>query len=74
MGRGIRSISHLWLRPSDLLLLPLVTVVVAFVAFPVKLYALVTMNKQGWLTRDTTSIGGEGQAEASLTEVSHAAA
>jgi cellulose synthase/poly-beta-1,6-N-acetylglucosamine synthase-like glycosyltransferase len=75
VGRGIRSISHLWRRPSDLLLLPLVTLVVAFVAFPIKLYALVTMNKQGWLTRDASTIGGEGQSEASLdSEVRHAAA
>ena len=75
VGRGIRSISHLWRRPSDLLLLPLVTLVVAFIAFPIKLYALATMNKQGWLTRSATGVGGEGQSEASLTaEVSHAAA
>jgi cellulose synthase/poly-beta-1,6-N-acetylglucosamine synthase-like glycosyltransferase len=87
VGRGVRSISHLWRRPSDVLLLPLVTFVVAFIALPVKVYALFTMNKQGWLTRDATTIGGEGQTEASLTtepvtasvdttseEVSHAAA
>ena len=75
LGRGVRSISHLWRRPSDLLLLPLVTVVIAFIAFPIKLFALVTMNRQGWLTRDATHIGGEGQTEASLEQgVSHAAA
>ena len=74
VGRGIRSISHLWRKPSDLLLLPLVTVVIAFVALPVKIYALFTMNKQGWLTRDATTIGGEGQSEASLKETFHAAA
>ena len=74
VGRGIRSISHLWRRPSDLLLLPLVTVVIAFVALPVKIYALFTMNKQGWLTRDATTIGGEGQSEASLKETFHVAA
>ena len=51
------------------------TLVVAFIAFPIKIYALVTMNKQGWLTRTATSVGGEGQSEASLkAEVSHAAA
>jgi cellulose synthase/poly-beta-1,6-N-acetylglucosamine synthase-like glycosyltransferase len=78
VGRGIRSISHLWRRPSDVLMLPLITFVVAFIAFPIKIYALFTMNQQGWLTRDATTIGGEGQSEASLNtetvEVSHAAA
>jgi glycosyltransferase involved in cell wall biosynthesis len=74
VGRGIRSISHLWRRPSDLLLLPLVTFVIAFIALPIKVYALATMNKQGWLTRDATHIGGEGQSEASLEGASHAAA
>jgi hyaluronan synthase len=66
VGRGIRSASHLMRRPSDLLFLPLVTVVIAFIALPVKTYAFVTMNKQGWLTRTADSFGGEGQSEASL--------
>src|SRR3954451_20051258 len=60
LGRGVRSISHLWRRPRDLLLLPLVTVVIAFIAFPIKLFALVSMIRQGWLTCDATHIGGEG--------------
>jgi len=68
IGRGIRGISHLWRRPEDLLILPLVAVIIAFVAMPIKLYALFTMNTQGWLTRTADSIGGEGQTEASLTE------
>lgn len=68
VGRGIRSISHLWRRPADLLLLPLVTLVVAFIALPIKTYAFVTMNKQGWLTRTDSMMGGEGQTEASLGE------
>lgn len=66
IGRGIRSLSHLRRRPSDIVILPLVTVVIALVALPVKTYALLTMNKQGWLTRRTGLTGGEGQAEASL--------
>jgi len=33
---------------------------------PIKLYAFVTMNKQGWLTRSADTIGGEGQDAASL--------
>jgi hyaluronan synthase len=67
VGRAIRSISHLRRRPSDLLILPLVTLVIAMVALPIKTYALVTMNKQGWLTRRADLTGGEGQDEASLT-------
>lgn len=66
VGRGIRGISHLWRRPEDIVLLPLVTVVIIFVALPIKVYALFTMNKQGWLTRSADSQGGEGQSEASL--------
>lgn len=66
VGRGIRGMAHLWRRPEDIVLLPLVTVVIIFVALPIKLYALFTMNKQGWLTRTADRQGGEGQSEASL--------
>ncbi|WP_278103681.1 glycosyltransferase [Microbacterium proteolyticum] len=66
VGRGIRGMSHLWRRPEDIVLLPLVTVVIIFVSLPIKVYALFTMNKQGWLTRSADSQGGEGQSEASL--------
>ena len=54
-------------RPADILLLPLVTLVIMFVALPIKICAFLTMNKQGWLTRRADLIGGEGQDEASLT-------
>ena len=67
IGRAIRSTSHLRRRPQDLVILPLVAVVIALVALPIKTYALVTMNKQGWLTRRADLTGGEGQDEASLT-------
>ncbi|KAA9132407.1 glycosyltransferase [Microbacterium caowuchunii] len=66
VGRGIRGLSHLWRRPEDIVLLPLVTVVILAVALPIKVYALFTMNKQGWLTRSADQQGGEGQSEASL--------
>ncbi|MGY1643931.1 glycosyltransferase [Geodermatophilus sp. SYSU D00703] len=66
VGRAIRSTSHLRRRPSDVLILPLVALVIAMVALPIKTYALFTMNKQGWLTRRTDLTGGEGQDEASL--------
>ncbi|MCW2677519.1 MAG: hypothetical protein JWR70_2559 [Modestobacter sp.] len=72
IGRAIRSSSHLRRRPADILILPLVAVVIAMVALPIKTYALVTMNKQGWLTRRADLIGGESQDEASLTAASAA--
>lgn len=68
VGRGIRGISHLWRRPEDIVILPVVTFAVIFIALPIKTYAFFTMNKQGWLTRTADSIGGEGQTEASLTK------
>lgn len=66
IGRGIRSASHLRRRPSDLLILPLVAVVIVLVALPIKAYAFLTMNKQGWLTRKAGMVGGEGQREVVL--------
>jgi len=74
LGRAIRSMSHLRERPSDLWLLPVVALVVIVVALPIKVYALITMNKQGWLTRRAGLVGGEGQSESSLAHGdSHAA-
>jgi hyaluronan synthase len=69
VGRAIRSVSHLRRRPADLMILPLIALVVAMVALPIKTYALVTMNKQGWLTRRSDLTGGEGQDQASLTSL-----
>jgi cellulose synthase/poly-beta-1,6-N-acetylglucosamine synthase-like glycosyltransferase len=66
IGRTIRSLSHLRRKPSDLVLLPVVVLVIALVALPIKTYALFTMNRQGWLTRWSALVGGEGQDEASL--------
>jgi hyaluronan synthase len=65
-GRLIRSASHIVRKPGDLFLLPLVVLVVIFISLPIKAYALVTMNKQGWLTRNANQIGGDGQSAASL--------
>jgi hyaluronan synthase len=67
VGRAIRSYSHLRRRPTDLLILPLVTLVIMLVALPIKTWAFITMNKQGWLTRRADLIGGEGQDEASVS-------
>ncbi|GGZ60857.1 hypothetical protein GCM10010387_63170 [Streptomyces inusitatus] len=66
VGRGIRGYSHLRRHPQDILILPLLALVVIMISLPIKLYAFLTMNKQGWLTRTSTSIGGEGQDSASL--------
>jgi hyaluronan synthase len=74
VGRAIRSISHLQRRPSDLVLLPLVTLVIILVALPLKTYAMITMNKQGWLTRRSDLAGGEAQTEASLSPAGEATA
>jgi hyaluronan synthase len=48
------------------MLLPLVTLVIIFVALPIKTIAFFTMNKQGWMTRRKDLMGGEGQDNASL--------
>ena len=66
VGRGIRGYSHLRRHPLEIFLLPLLALVVIMIALPIKLYAFVTMNKQGWLTRTSDRIGGEGQNAASL--------
>jgi hyaluronan synthase len=66
IGRAIRGISHLRQRPSDLLVLPLISFMVIFIALLVKTFAFITMNRQGWLTRDSAHIGGERQGASTL--------
>ena len=61
LGRGIRGISHLVRHPLEIFLLPLVALTVIFIALPIKVYAFLTMNKQGWLTRHADTVGGDGQ-------------
>jgi cellulose synthase/poly-beta-1,6-N-acetylglucosamine synthase-like glycosyltransferase len=61
LGRGIRGYSHLRRNPGDIWLLPLLAVTVVLIALPIKVYAFVTMNKQGWLTRHADQVGGDGQ-------------
>ncbi|MEU2617184.1 glycosyltransferase family 2 protein [Streptomyces sp. NPDC007157] len=67
LGRAVRGYSHLRRHPQEILLLPLTALVVIMISLPIKLYAFVTMNKQGWLTRSSTSIGGEGQSASTLS-------
>ena len=69
LGRGIRGISNLREHPSDILILPALAFAVILVALPIKLYAFITMNKQGWLTRHADQIGGDGQNFQSLDTV-----
>ncbi|MDX3689884.1 glycosyltransferase family 2 protein [Streptomyces europaeiscabiei] len=66
VGRGIRGYSHLRKHPQELLLLPLLALVVIMISLPIKLFAFLTMNRQGWLTRTSDRIGGEGQDSSSL--------
>ena len=61
LGRGIRGWSNLRRNPVDIFFLPILALTVILIALPVKLFAFFTMNKQGWLTRSATQIGGEGQ-------------
>ena len=66
LTRGIRGISALKRHPSDIFILPVVALVVIFIALPIKVYAFVTMNKQGWLTRHAHTMGGDGQTARTL--------
>ncbi len=73
LGRAIKGVGHLVSEPSTLWYLPLITVIFILVMIPVKLYALVTMNVQGWITRRADTEVAEGQSSRTLeplTEVS----
>ncbi|WP_167044563.1 IPT/TIG domain-containing protein [Salinibacterium sp. ZJ454] len=50
-GRALRGVSHLMENPREIVLAPLVALTIAVIALPIKLWAGITMNKQGWLTR-----------------------
>jgi N-acetylglucosaminyltransferase len=67
-GRAVRGLSHLRQRPADILVLPLVALATIFIALPLKTFAIITMNRQGWLTRHADLVGGEGQSAATLAE------
>ncbi len=71
ISRGIRGWSHLRRHPGEIVLLPLVALVVIGIALPIKIYAFLTMNRQGWLTRHADSTGGDGQSSASLEVPRH---
>jgi hyaluronan synthase len=51
VGRSLRGLSHLLENPREIVLAPLVALTIAVIALPVKLWAAITLNRQGWLTR-----------------------
>lgn len=65
-GRGIRAIDHLRQTPRNVVLLPLMTVIVLFAMTAVRLYTLLTLNQQGWITRRQDQNVAEGQSAGSL--------
>ncbi len=67
LGRAIKGFRHLWNDPAALLILPFVTVVFIAVMIPIKLYALLTLNRQGWVTRTSDDAVAEGQASSTLS-------
>jgi hyaluronan synthase len=52
--RGIKLLPYLRRRPYDVWIIP-VYVLLGFVQTVIKMYALVTLNQQGWLTRERQS-------------------
>jgi hyaluronan synthase len=50
VSRGLKILPHLLDKPTDLLLLPLYVVSTYALAI-IRIYALLTLNKQGWITR-----------------------
>ncbi len=65
-GRAIKGIRHLASEPEAVLFVPLVTLVFIVVMIPVKIYALLTMNRQGWITRRADGGVAEGQGNDTL--------
>ena len=50
ISRGIKLYPHLKHRPSDILIISLYTGIIFFMAI-IKIYAMITMRRQGWGTR-----------------------
>jgi hyaluronan synthase len=62
MARAIRGFSHLRENPADVLIAPVMVAVVLFIALPVKAWACLSMNRQGWLTRfDAERVLGQAE-------------
>jgi hyaluronan synthase len=58
VSRSAKLLPHLKRRPSSLLLVPAFTLV-SFVMAVVKLYALLTIRRQQWLTRPVAVVDGK---------------
>ena len=58
VSRAIKVSSHLILRPSECVLLP-VFIGITFMSALIRIYALFTLNQQGWLTRPVGMEKGE---------------
>jgi hyaluronan synthase len=58
VSRAVRILPHLRRRPSSVFLVP-VFVLVTFVMAVLKLWALATVRRQRWLTRDVAVVGGQ---------------
>lgn len=58
LSRAVKVCTHLIRRPSEFMLLPLF-IGVTFVNALIRIYALFTLNKQGWLTRPVGMENGE---------------
>jgi hypothetical protein len=69
VGRAIRGTSHLMEHPREIFLAPVMALTVALIALPIKFWAALTMNKQGWLTRQE---GQRVQGQAEIGVVQHA--
>jgi len=68
-SRALRGLSHLLENPREILITPLVAVMVATIALPIKLWAALSMNRQGWLTRQD---GQRVQGQQEIEVVAHA--
>lgn len=63
LGRALRGYSHLLEHPEDVLLTPVMVVTTLVMALPVKLWALLTMNRHVWLTRPEINSSARPGAE-----------
>ncbi len=66
VGRSLKGIGHLVRAPKTVILLPVITAVFVVVMIPVKLYALATLNRQGWITRRLDQAVAAGQGHETL--------
>lgn len=67
LGRAVKGFRHLRNRPRAVLLLPFISAVFIVVMIPIKLFALLTLNRQGWVTRTEEYAIAEGQGSATLS-------